>query len=193
MKKKILFAAILSIIIILVYHQTKKINFNNHHYIGETLDSLNGVKVFFNGGVNNVTERNLANGYNLGLKYQCVEFVKRYYYKVYNHKMPDTYGHAKSFFEKNLNDGQTNTRRNLLQYSNPSASKPQIGDLIVMSGSIFNRYGHVCIVSKVENNFIEIIQQNSGPFGKTREKFELIQEKNSWLINNKRIKGWLRK
>ncbi len=48
--------------------------------VGDKVDSLNGVYVYYNSNVGNVSGRNLASdGYNLGLKYQCVEFVKRYY------------------------------------------------------------------------------------------------------------------
>ncbi|SUD83261.1 Uncharacterised protein [Stutzerimonas stutzeri] len=47
-------------------------------------------------------------GYNLGLRYQCVEFVKRYYFERHGHRMPDTYGHAKSFFDPSLGDGALN-------------------------------------------------------------------------------------
>ena len=66
--------------------------------IGEVVDEFNGVKVYFNGAVEHVGGRNLAaDGYNLGLKYQCVEFVKRYYYERFGHKMPNSFGHAKDF------------------------------------------------------------------------------------------------
>lgn len=66
----------------------KKFNFNTDFSVGQQIDSLNGVYVYYNGGVENVTGRNITeDGYNLGLKYQCVEFVKRYYYEYLNHKI----------------------------------------------------------------------------------------------------------
>lgn len=43
------------------------------------------------------------------------------------------------------------------------------------------------------DNEIEIIQQNPGPFSKSREVFSLIQKEGKWIINNDRILGWLRK
>src|SRR5690606_23830292 len=71
------------------------------HLVGKPVDSLNGVVVYYNGAVGHVLERNVAaDGYNIGLKYQCVEFVKRYYYEHLQHKMPDSYGHAKDFFDQ---------------------------------------------------------------------------------------------
>lgn len=162
--------------------------------VGQRIDSLNGVYVYFNGKGDNVLGRNTtADGYNLGLKYQCVEFVKRYYYEHLDHKMPDSYGHAIDFFDNTLRDGQTNKRRDLIQYTNPSNTKPKVDDLIIYDGTMFNQYGHVAIVSNVTDNKLEIIQQNSGPFGVSRETFRLVNKNGKWEIKNRRILGWLRK
>lgn len=172
----------------------KNFNFNSSHTVGEQIDSLNGVSVFYNGAVGHVAGRNTApDGYNLGLKYQCVEFVKRYYYEYLNHKMPDSYGHAKDFFDKSLKDGAKNKRRNLTQYTNSSKTKPEANDLVVFDGTVLNQYGHVAIISEVRDNKIEIVQQNSGPSGKSRETFTLNNKNGSWQIENDRILGWLRK
>lgn len=130
--------------------ETEKKIESPEYVIGQKIDSLNGVYVYYNGEIEHVCGRNTtADGYNLGLKYQCVEFVKRYYYQHLKHKMPDSYGHAKDFFDKSLKDGQKNKRRNLTQYSNPSRTKPKVNDLIVFEGTSFNKYGHVAIISKV--------------------------------------------
>jgi len=162
--------------------------------IGQEIDSFNGVAVYYNDKVSTVVGRNLANdGYNLGLKYQCVEFVKRYYYEYLNHKMPETYGHAKDFFDTRLADGQKNSSRNLIQYKNPSKSKPEVNDLLVFDKTIFNPYGHVAIVSKVSDNEIELIQQNPGPRGKSRETIRITNKDGNWKINRGLILGWLRK
>lgn len=180
--------------IVLGFITSKKIDLNPNYKIGQKIDSLNGVAVYYNGGVGNVDGRALAkDGYNLGLKYQCVEFVKRYYYEALNHKMPDSYGHAKDFFNSKLKDGEINKQRNLKQFKNPSSSKPRINDLVVYSETILNKYGHVAIISKVTENYIEIVQQNPGPFGSSREIYKLTNEEGTWRIENKRILGWLRK
>ncbi|MCD8448352.1 CHAP domain-containing protein [Tenacibaculum dicentrarchi] len=160
---------------------------------GDKIDSLNGVMVYYNGHVGTIKGRNRAkDGYNIGLKYQCVEFVKRYYYEYFKHKMPNSYGHAKSFFNTRLKDGKLNKDRNLIQYTNASKWKPKKNDLLVYSGTIFNRYGHVSIVSKVTDGKIEIIQQNPGVLGKSRVEFDLKKENNTWKIENSQILGWLR-
>ena len=190
-------AAILFVVLVglyFSYKQTKKINFNRTFKVGQRIDSLNSVIVYYNGGVGNVEQRNTKDGYNLGLEYQCVEFVKRYYYEYYHHKMPDSYGHAVSFYDKTVEDGKINTQRNLTQYKNPSFSKPQVGDLIVMSGTPFNKYGHVAIISQVKDGEVEIIQQNPGPFSPSRKTFNLVKTTTArWKIDSERILGWLRK
>jgi len=158
---------------------------------GCPMDSYNGVIVYYNGFSAHGQKRSLsANGYNFGHKFECVEFVKRYYYIHLHHKMPYTYGHACSFYKKGLKDGQLNVQRNLIQYSNPGKMKPRVDDLIVFPGNKFNPYGHVAIISKVANGYIEVVQQNTG-FG-TRSTFGLKKTGNWWKININAL-GWLRK
>lgn len=170
------------------------INWNPRHHIGEQIDSLNGVAVFYNGGVNHSCGRNLTpDGYNLGIKYQCVEFVKRYYYEHLHHKMPDAYGHAKGFFHVGLPDGARNTRRDLLQFTNGSATKPRPDDLLVFGPWLLNPYGHVAIVSAVTDSAVEIVQQNPGPFGDSRARLALQSDHGFWRLQNRRVLGWLRK
>lgn len=176
------------------FWSVKNFNFNGNYTVGQKIDSLNRVIVYYNGGVNHVKERNTTkDGYNIGLKYQCVEFVKRYYYEYLNHKMPDSYGHAKSFFNKELKDGALNEQRNLIQYTNQSNTKPKVNDLLIFGGTIYNRFGHVAIVSKVNDSTLEIIQQNPGPFGSSRASYKLEKIGNKWEIMDSQILGWLRK
>jgi hypothetical protein len=165
----------------------------NDHKVGDPVDSLDGVIVYYNGRISNDSGRNLTeDNYNLGKKFQCVEFVKRYYYEHFGHKMPDSYGNAKDFYDPELKDGELNKRRDLLQYTNPSSLSPRKGDLLIFDGTSFNSYGHVAIISKVTESDVEIIQQNPGPNAHSRVNFSLIVENGKWKIDNKRILGWLR-
>lgn len=161
--------------------------------IGQKIDSLHGVYIFYNGSVGNINERNLtSDGYNLGLKFQCVEFVKRYYYEYYKHKMPDSYGNAKDFFDEAVQDGKINYKRNLLQFKNPSKSKPQVGDLLIFDGHLGNKYGHVAIISQVHKHTIEFIQQNPGPYAPSRIQIELDSASSGFKLESQRLLGWLR-
>lgn len=186
-------ASLLLLITWALYRIATKVNPNPSREVGQKLDSLNGVYVYYNGGIGNTDGRNLApDGYNIGLKYQCVEFVKRYYYEHYSHKMPDSYGNAKDFFDHSVKNGLINKARNLMQFSNPNSSKPLPGDLIVFDGHPGNVYGHVAIVSQVFENEIEIIQQNPGPFANSRVKLSLKKTGNKYEVDRPGTLGWLR-
>jgi surface antigen len=153
---------------------------------GDSIDVHNGVVIYYNGG--EFHGDHWVGNYKLGQKYQCVEFVKRYYFYHLDHKMPNMWGHAVNFFNKNLKDGARNADRGLIQYSNPSMQKPKPDDLIVYD--LGDAYGHVSIVSEVNGNMIEIVQQNWG--STSRNTFQLTQADGMWRIENQQILGWLR-
>jgi surface antigen len=191
MKRKLLLILGVLILAAIVFIMIENTQVFSEHIIGDVIDNFNGVNVYYNGSVSNVSGRNVtADNYNLGQKYQCVEFVKRYYYEYYHHKMPDSYGHAKDFFNSNLKDGDFNEKRALTQYRNPSQSQPKVGDLLIFGG---NRYGHVAIISEVKDDEIEIIQQNPGLFEKSRINIPVNFQNGLWSIEKSRILGWLRK
>jgi len=157
---------------------------------GTQIDEYNGIPVYSN-GTNYVQDHGLnfsENGYYFGYKWQCVEFVKRYYYTVLDHEMPDGAGHAKYFFDPTLSQGQYNEQRGLFQYKNGGDVKPELDDLLVFNDTA---YGHVAIVSGVGEDWIEVIQQNSEY---PRERFALEEEDGNYYIHGERDPaGWLRK
>lgn len=158
---------------------------------GDKIGEFNGVAIYYNDDAT-CKGRNLAkSGYNLGLKWQCVEFIKRYYYTVLSHQMPDSYGNAIDFFDKKLKDGAYNKKRDLYQYSNPSSTKPQINDIIIFDKHVFNAFGHIAIISKVTENKIIWVQQNVGL--RVTDSCKISNAKDKWLIENSRILGILRK
>jgi surface antigen len=176
-----------------VYYFVKDVNPNPRYKAGQVIDSLNGVAVYYNAGVNEVYGENFSeDGYFIGLKYQCVEFCNRYYYQYYHFKMPDSHGNANEFFDKSVKDGELNARRGLLQFTNPSKSKPQAGDLVIFDKHPLGKYGHVAIVSEVNDKYVEIIQQNAGPFGRTRLKIPLVNKSHLFLEKKRKVIGWLR-
>lgn len=107
--------------------------------------------------------------------------------------MSDSYGHAKQFFNPTLADGAQSTQQDLLQYVNGSLTRPLPDDLLVFGPSFLNRYGHVAIVSAVTDFDLEIVQQNPGPFGSSRERLPIGSEGGRWRCQNTRVLGWLRK
>lgn len=155
------------------------------------MDIFNSVPVFFNGKIEDTYGRHLtADGYNLGLKWQCVEYVKRYYYQVYNHKMPYSYGHAKDLFDNSLPDVTFNEQRGLLQFRNVRTEKPRVGDMLVYDGIPENPYGHTGIISRVTDTEVELMQQNYGQ--KSRDTLKLVVYEGIYTIADYDVLGWLR-
>lgn len=160
---------------------------------GQVIDKYKGVDVFYNGSVGNVSGRNTtSDGYNLGLKYQCVEFAKRFYYEAYNHKMPDSYGHAKDFFDKSLADGAYNKARNMTQYRNGGPNKPRVDDLVVIGPTQFNSFGHLFVITKVNSREVSFVQQNPGQGNPSRATYKLVEFNGGWNIDATGVLGWLR-
>jgi surface antigen len=133
-------------------------------------------------------ESHSEDGYYYGYKWQCVEYVKRFYYEDLGHTMPDVYGHAKDFFDENVEHGKLNEKRDLIQYRNGEDEKPKADDLLVFTDTT---YGHVVIITEVGENYIEVVQQNMG--ATSRDKFDLEYKDGKYFIGGKRVPaGWLR-
>lgn len=194
--KKILLICITCALLLIgyfVFRAVKKSNPNPDYTIGQVLDSLNGVYVYYNGTIENVEEENIAkDGYKIGLKYQSQEFVKRYYYEKYKHKMPNVAGNPEDFFDSKIADGELNPKRDLLQFTNPSFSLPSVGDILILKKNKDFAHGHIAIVSNVYDGALEVIQQNAGPFKSSRALFGYGDFGNKYKIDNKDVLGWLR-
>jgi CHAP domain len=169
---------------------------------GEVLGEANGVKAYFNAGDTGNQGRNklMKDGkeeYDFGLKWQCVEFIRRYLYTVKGHAFAER-GHAKEYFNESTPDG--GSYRGLTQYSNDlkqgSQSKPQIHDLIVIREARENGgVGHVAIVIDVADDYVTIAQQNVGTqFTDTIKLSGVKHGKDThWKLDDARVYGWLRK
>lgn len=156
---------------------------------GTKIDEFKGVAVYSN-GTNYMSSHGLNfsdDGYYYGYKWQCVEFVKRYYYEKFGHKMPDGAGNAKWFFNPMIDQGEYNEQRGLLQYENGGDVKPKVDDLLVFTDGA---YGHVAIISEVGDNYIEVVQQNSEV---PRERLRMKVSGRTYTITGEREpSGWLR-
>jgi len=118
-----------------------------------------------------------ANGCNGNTYWQCVEFAKRFYYQYHHFNVvPYWFNHGKTYSEK----------QGLVTYkNNVSANLPRIGDTIAFIGcnenyNYTNVYGHVAIVSEVNDNSVYFYQQNI--INNDRE--QLVQGSVLYNINN---------
>jgi hypothetical protein len=162
----------------------------NCRHVGRELDRYRGIPVYDNGLVFSRSHgRHYSpDGYYYGQKWQCVEYVKRFYHQAKGHKMPDGWGHARDFFDGSLPGGALNPRRGLMQYRNGGVTKPQPDDLLVFGDTPL---GHVAIVTEVGSNSLEVVQQNI--LGKPRQRFSLVASNNCWFVTAPhQPAGWLR-
>lgn len=162
----------------------------NRGRIGRVLDNYKGVPVYHNGLLffRSYGRHYAQDGYYYGQKWQCVEFIKRFYHDAKQHKMPDAMGHARSFFDETLSDSGLNPRRGLIQSHNGSTERPRPDDLLVFTDT---KYGHVGIVTESGDSTVEIIQQNI--LGHTRQRLFLTVTNGHYFITSPRKPaGWLR-
>jgi surface antigen len=161
----------------------------NGRHTGVVLDSYKGVAVYDNGALafKSHGRHYSKSGYYWGQKWQCVEFVKRFYDQAKQHQMPDVWGHAKDFFDRSVPHGGVNQKRALLQFRNREKEMPQADDLLVFDGG----YGHVAIVTEVGSNYVEVVQQNI--YGKPRQRFEVVATNGVVAVGPRHLLGWLRK
>jgi hypothetical protein len=153
--------------------------------LGGVNGTVNNVTVYYNGGA--VTELyNIVGGVNTGMKWQCVEYVNRYYLQVYGMNIRIAGHHAKDYYPNAA-------ARGLTAIAN-GAGAPRVGDILCFSGGS-GGYGHVMIIVEVAGNYVKVAQQNAGsalPIG-----FQFTRTGNtinpSALGSGYTCQGWLRK
>lgn len=160
--------------------------------LAKPIDEYQGVSVYPNG--DDFTKSHGRHfhwsGYYFGQKWQCVEFIKRFYFLHKGHQMPNVWGHALDFFDPQIPHGSLNPERGLVQFYNGYEIPPQADDLIVFQE--LTNYGHVAIVTEVTSDTVEVIQQNV--LGKTRMQFPLQFRDGGWWVGDTSLvaTGWLR-
>ncbi len=166
---------------------------------GIEIGSLDGVPGYYNGPVEATAwGRNKIGDYDSGLKWQCVEYVRRYYYIHFGMEM-GAGRHAGLFYTAGLEDG-ADTFDGLKQYTHRHESKsgkddgftikPEKGDVLVLGTAT---YGHVAIVAKVSDTNVTIAQQNVIGDGFTSD-IQMKQVSNGkWQLKSNSVLGLLRK
>ncbi|MBK1829254.1 CHAP domain-containing protein [Verrucomicrobiaceae bacterium R5-34] len=158
--------------------------------IGSEVARYKNVPAFQNGTVITTShgKHYAADGYYYGQKWQCVEYVKRFFHDALGHHMPSVWGHARDFYDPAVTHGAMNPVRGLRQYLNGGDVAPQPDDLLVFSkGSL----GHVAIVTKVEQDAIEVIQQNV--HGAATARHRLLRKGGTFTVGEShQPTAWLR-
>lgn len=121
----------------------------NADSFGAQVGSFNGVAAYSNGNVSYYSgQKSTYNGYNTGIKWQCVEFVSRFFKAVRNKQIAG--GNANTFYSNASSKG-------LNRSPNGGTDKPQVGNLICSNGG---SYGHCGIIREVTSNSVKVIHQN---------------------------------
>ena len=120
-------------------------------------------------------------GLPTGKKWQCVEFVRRYYMQIHRLTFPSVADAYEMMKLTELIDIDTQQPRPCTFYS-PLKSTPQKDDIIILE---HEKYGHTAIVVAVQGNRIRIAEQNWDPWVAPHYSRELS-------VDDPRIIGWLR-
>jgi surface antigen len=134
---------------------------------GSSLSSYRGVSALSNDPYQ-ASEQDCAGLGTYGDQYQCTEFVRRFYHVIFgaDTEVPAVQGtspwrgNAGTYFD-------TATRRGLVPFRNGGTAPPAPDDILVFT-SVQHVAGHVAIVTSVNSDFIEIIEQNWSPSGVAR-------------------------
>jgi hypothetical protein len=155
---------------------------------GDYLSEFQGVVIHSNGYADFVSNlRSIYNGVDIGMEWQCVEFVNRYYLQIYHVNL-------RSYASINANDffRYASTLR-LDAYANGSSTPPDTGDIIVSEGG---SSGHVGIVSRRTSSSVCLAQQNWVNSNYTEKCVNLTLSGSSYRMADLNatfpVKGWLR-
>lgn len=135
---------------------------------GDVIERVEGVAIRSNGpGLHScVDEADVRHrhpdGYVYGRKWQCVEFVRRFYKDHLGHEMPSAWGNAADYFRGVVAHGARNPERGLLQFQNGDSERPRPDDIVVFQDAA-GAYGHVAIIMEAREDVVILAQQNALP------------------------------
>ena len=161
---------------------------------GDVIERVEGVAIRANGpGLHSCVDdadvrHRHPDGYVYGRKWQCVEFVRRFYKDHLGHEMPSAWGNAADYFRDAIAHGARNPERGLRQFRNGGSERPRTDDLVVFQ-DVAGAYGHVGIVIEVGEDTVILGQQNALPALVT---LPLSSHEDRWTIGGGAT-GFLRK
>ena len=164
---------------------------------GEILGvSKSGVEAYSNCNSKCVIfEPNKWKGTYTGIKWQCVEYARRWLLLNKGAVYGDV-EYASDIWDKidYLTDIKTKNKLPLKSYINGSKKAPQIGDMLIYANE-FNNTGHVAIVIDVDikNGILEVGEQNFNNqswSNKYARKINLITRNNQYWLLDAYLLGW---
>jgi hypothetical protein len=137
-----------------------------------------------------IEKRNYINNTFTGLKWECVEYVRRYL--ILNKGI--TFNEIDNAYQIfNLDyfiDIYTNKKIKIYKHYNGSNIIPNIGSLLIWDKYLDkNRTGHIAIITHVSDKYIELVEQNWKNSKNRRIKVDIIN--NGYYIKDGNIIGWI--
>jgi surface antigen len=130
---------------------------------------------------------NSVNGIYTGMKWQCVEYVRRYFLSTFNTDLASKYNGNANYWYTNA------AAMGLEQYANGGTTPPQVGDILCATGPSSN--GHVAIIKRITGSKIFTAQQNFANDSTDLDKpLTLTVSNGTYTVSGYTgIQGWLRK
>lgn len=155
---------------------------------GSYLGQFSRVASYSNGSAGYVSNlSNYVGSVYTGMKWQCVEYVRRYYLSVFNSDLASRYtGNANTWYANAAAMG-------LEQHPNGGTTPPMVGDILCSTGPSLN--GHVAVIKRITGNKIFTAQQNFANDSTDLDKpLTLTVSNGVYTVSGySGIQGWLRK
>jgi len=153
-----------------------------------------GVIAFSNENSNH--QANYYQGIYTGLKYECVEFVRRWLIIVYGITF-ESVDNAKDIYNLNHFSNIFSNKIPIKKCINGS-DKISFGDLVIWTNQgKYKEHGHVAVVVKINNNHVYIAEQNTtNEFWNRKKKYSRkLLFNNNILVDREypdtKIIGWI--
>ena len=134
---------------------------------------------------------NYLNGTFTGIRWQCVEFARRYMIINSNitfNEVTNAYEIFKLNYFINLN---SNVKIPIKKILNGSIIAPKVGSLLIWDKYVdLNRTGHVAVITKVQIPYYIVISEQNWHTNKFSRKL-YIKYSNGFIIQDKNIIGWI--
>jgi glutathionylspermidine amidase/synthetase len=135
-----------------------------------------GVIAFSNENSNH--QPNYYNGIYTGLKYECVEFVRRWLIIIYGITF-ESVDHAKDIYDLNHFSNILSNKIPIKKCIN-GLNNISFGNLVIWTNQgEFKEHGHVAVVVKIKDNKVYIAEQNT-----TNKSWNKKKYSRKLLINN---------
>lgn len=133
--------------------------------VGTTLDGVRGYNCNYDNNPEETSDdyerSNFSNGIYTGMKWQCVEFARRYWISVFGIVLPPVSWAAHIFGMPAASRLGDYWIVPLKSFPNKGTEAPRKGDLLIYGSTPNQRVGHVAVIVEVLPNSVRVGEQNN--------------------------------